>query len=73
MPMRSTPFNRRIRISTQNRAVALYERGSSSREVAIELDIGRSTVLKILRMRAVDVRPRGNTPSQRKVQTTTSD
>ncbi|MCV7364737.1 helix-turn-helix domain-containing protein [Mycolicibacterium neworleansense] len=36
-----------------------YESGCTSREVAEELNIGRSTVLKILKQAGATVRPQG--------------
>jgi hypothetical protein len=65
VPERRKPVTRRIPVSTQDRVVKLYMLDRSSREIATELHIGRSTVLKILKMRGVELRPRGNPRRER--------
>ncbi|MFV8181311.1 MULTISPECIES: helix-turn-helix domain-containing protein [Mycobacteroides] len=39
--------------------MAAYESGQTSRQVAEELDLGRTTVLKILKAAGVEVRAQG--------------
>ncbi|WP_407336109.1 helix-turn-helix domain-containing protein [Dietzia kunjamensis] len=39
--------------------VSLYEAGQTSRAVAEELQIGRTTVLKVLKQEGVMIRPQG--------------
>ena len=56
----SSPRQRR-RITAQLRAavVEAYESGQASRQVARELELGRSTVLKIFKAAGVTMRPQG--------------
>ncbi|WP_156765399.1 helix-turn-helix domain-containing protein [Mycobacterium sp. 1245852.3] len=56
-----SPPRRRQRITAQLRAevVAAYESGQTSRQVADEFALGRTTVLKILKAAGVTVRPQG--------------
>ena len=57
-----SPPPQRRRITTQLRAdvVEAYKSGKTSREVAEELELGRTTVLKILKAAGVTVRPQGH-------------
>jgi DNA invertase Pin-like site-specific DNA recombinase len=57
----ASPPRVRRRITAQLRAdvVAAYESGKTSRQVAEELELGRTTVLKILKAVGVIVRPQG--------------
>jgi len=50
---------RRITQRDRDRMVELYEDGMDSREVAAELGVVKSTVLRTLRARGVEVRPWG--------------
>jgi transposase-like protein len=43
----------------ERQTVELYERGLSARAVAAEVGIARTTVLRILKSRGVNVRPAG--------------
>lgn len=56
-----SPPRVRRRITDRLRAdvVAAYESGQTSRRVAEELELGRTTVLKILKAASVTVRPQG--------------
>jgi len=56
-----SPPRVRRRITDRLRAevVAAYESGQTSRQVAEELDLGRTTVLKILKAAGVEVRAQG--------------
>jgi DNA-binding NarL/FixJ family response regulator len=57
----ASPPQQRRRITAQLRSavVKAYESGQSSRQVAEELMLGRTTVLKILTAAGVTVRPQG--------------
>ena len=59
--MVSSPASQRQRITARLRAEVIkhYDQGMSSRRVAATLGLGRTTVMKILRMAEVEVRPRG--------------
>lgn len=50
---------RRITASLRDAVVVAYESGQTSRQVAEELELGRTTVLKILKAAGVMVRPQG--------------
>lgn len=56
-----SPPPKRRRLTAQLRAdvIEAYESGKTSRQVAAELALGRSTVLKILKAAGVAVRPQG--------------
>ncbi|WP_372513150.1 helix-turn-helix domain-containing protein [Mycobacterium stomatepiae] len=56
-----SPARRRQRITAQlcDKVVAAYESGQTSRQVAEELALGWTTVLKILKAAGVTVRPQG--------------
>jgi DNA invertase Pin-like site-specific DNA recombinase len=56
-----SPPRQRRRITARLRAavVEAYESGQTSRQVAEELALGRTTVLKILKEADVTVRPQG--------------
>jgi hypothetical protein len=56
-----SPRPKRRRITARLRAdvVDAYELGQTSRQVAEEFALGRTTVLKILRTAAVTIRPQG--------------
>lgn len=56
-----TPQRQRARITSRLRAdvVKAYQAGATSRLVAEEFNIGKSTVLKILSQAGVDRRPQG--------------
>ena len=56
-----SPPQQRRRITAQLRSAVAkaYESGQSSRQVAEELMLGRTTVLKILKAAGVTVRPQG--------------
>jgi DNA invertase Pin-like site-specific DNA recombinase len=56
-----SPPQRRRRITAQLRVavVEAYESGETSRQVAEELELGRTTVLKILKAAGVKLRPQG--------------
>lgn len=54
-----SPKRRRITAQLRTAVVEAYESGRTSREVAEELNIGRSTVLKILKQAGATVRPQG--------------
>jgi hypothetical protein len=56
-----SPVQRRRRITARVRAEVNvhYERGMSSRRVAVTLGLGRTTVLEILNAADVQLRPRG--------------
>jgi len=56
-----SPLSQRRRITARLRAavVEAYESGQSSRQVAEQLMLGRTTVLKILKAAGVTVRPQG--------------
>ncbi len=49
----------RVTDTLEHQTVELYERGLSSRAVAAEVGIARTTVLRILKSRRVNVRPPG--------------
>ena len=57
-----SPLSQRRRVTARLRAVVVeaYESGQSSRQVAGELMLGRTTVLKILKAAGVPVRPPGH-------------
>jgi DNA-binding transcriptional regulator LsrR (DeoR family) len=59
--MVSPPASQRQRITGRLQAEVIkhYEQGMSSRRVAAALGLGRTTVLRILKMAEVEVRPRG--------------
>lgn len=48
-----------MRDRDRTRIVELYRTGMSSREVAAEVRLARSTVLRVLKEADVDVRPQG--------------
>ena len=50
---------RRITAGLRAAVVAAYESGQPSRQVAEELELGRTTVLKILKAAGVTIRPQG--------------
>ncbi|ORA83659.1 hypothetical protein BST29_08955 [Mycobacterium malmoense] len=56
-----SPPRRRRRVTAQLRDVVVtaYESGQTSRQVAEEFALGRTTVLKILKAAGVMVRPQG--------------
>jgi hypothetical protein len=56
-----SPPRQRHRITARLRAVVVeaYESGQTSRQVAEELALGRTTVLKILKTAGATVRPQG--------------
>ncbi|MGV9671358.1 helix-turn-helix domain-containing protein [Gordonia sp. NPDC003504] len=62
-PEQAKPKHRRLRsrITEQLRSdvVRLYEDGMTSRAVAGEVGIGRTTVLNILKREGVEIRPHG--------------
>jgi DNA invertase Pin-like site-specific DNA recombinase len=49
----------RITARRSDRVVALYAKGFSTRQVAKQADVSRSTVLRILNYAGVKMRPRG--------------
>ena len=53
-PRRTRMTNRRI-----TAIVTAYEAGKSSKQIASEMHIAKSTVLKVLRSRGVEIRPPG--------------
>lgn len=55
------PMSRRTRVTEQlsTEIVRLYQAGQPSRLVAEELGISKSTVLKVLRSKAITARPTG--------------
>ncbi|QQM51881.1 helix-turn-helix domain-containing protein [Rhodococcus pyridinivorans] len=53
------PFRSRITARTRAEAIELYNSGLSALDVAEQLGVGKSTVLKILKHEGVTVRPRG--------------
>ena len=55
----TTPQRRRITVGLRADVVEAYESGQTSRRVAEELALGRTTVLKILKDAGVPVRPQG--------------
>jgi hypothetical protein len=56
---RSVPQRRRITDSLRAHVVEHYARGMTSRQVASTLELGRTTVLEILKAADVAVRPQG--------------
>ena len=58
-PKRLPIARHRITERDRDRMVELYERGMDSRGVAAELGVAKSTVLRTLKARGVDVRPWG--------------
>ncbi len=55
---------RRITKRIKDEVVELYTGGKSSRSVAEQVGIGRTTVLQVLKARGVDLRPRGAPPGR---------
>jgi len=51
-----------VKNSDRIRIVELYTSGMSSRTIAEQLDLGRTTVLDVLKRAEVAVRPRGRQP-----------
>jgi len=54
-----SPQRRRITARLRVEVTEQYKRGMSSREVALKLGLGRTTVLDILKAAGVALRPRG--------------
>lgn len=50
----------RVRDATKDEVVRLYRSGMSTRAVADATGIGKTTVLKVLKDRGVELAPRGN-------------
>jgi len=50
---------RRLKQSEKNQIVQLYNSGMSTRAVASQLQVSKTTVLGVLKHRGVEVRPRG--------------
>lgn len=58
-PQPAMSAHRRITRSTKDQVVRLYERGIDSLNVAKQVGVAKSTVLRVLHERGVNVRPRG--------------
>lgn len=61
---RWVPKKRRLRQRDRDEIVRLYSSGMSSRAVAAEVGVGRTTVLDVLRAMGIALRPRSGNRSK---------
>lgn len=54
------PQRRRLTARDRGNIVELYDSGESTRSIAIQMELGRTTVLNALKSEGVQLRPRGN-------------